>query len=202
MVANGAARWSGFRDRLGHHPLDGFHQGLVVAMLYHERSQLAVKFTEQQEVAVAHFVKDCNGVSLTVVGLALGLDGAHIGDVATVTNDHVIQIVADILDEAVIANGHIAQRGIVDAAVLHEAVGDLHCAAAVTQAGPAVELHTMAAAGVKVGRHHDIIPVLRPAVFFLQGFDLLVSEMEVFFHIFFSVLDLNCGVLIFYERQR
>ena len=58
-----------------------------------------------------------------------------------------------VLDEAVVADGHIAQCGVVDAAVFHEAVGDFHGPPPVAQASPAIELHAMAAAGVEVICH-------------------------------------------------
>ena len=82
--------------------------------------------------------------------MAQGVDGAHVRNVAPVTNGHVVQVVADVLNEAVVANGHIAQRGIIYATVLHEAVGDFHGPPPVAQASPAIELHAMAAAGVEV----------------------------------------------------
>ena len=57
MVANGGAG----RLVVGHMLLDELretlHEGLVVAMFHHERSQLAVELAEQQQVAVAHLVE-------------------------------------------------------------------------------------------------------------------------------------------------
>ena len=183
VVTDGAATGAGFLDRLRHHALDGIHHGLVVAMLDHKRRQLAVEVSQQQQVAVAHLVEHGDGVALAVVGIANGVDGAHIRDIAPVTDGHIIQIVTDILDEAVVSDGHIAQRGVVDAAVLHKAVSDFHCSAAVTQSRPSVELHTMAAARVIIGRYLDVFPVLCPTVILFQGFDLLVCQLEVFFHV-------------------
>ena len=183
MVADGAALWTGIGHGLSDHALDGTHHGFVITMLDHEGRQLAIEFTEQQQVAVAHLVEDCDGVALAIVGLALGVDGAHVGDVAPVTDGHVIQVITDILDQAVVADSHVAQRSVIDAAILYKAVGNFHGAAAISQARPAVELHTVATAGIKVSSHHDIVPVLCPTIFFLQGLDLLFGQMEVFFHV-------------------
>ena len=65
-------------------------------------------------------------MSLAVIGMALGIDGAHIGDVAAV------------------ADGDVAQRRVIDAAVLDKAFGDFDGAVSTAQACRSVKLHSMA----------------------------------------------------------
>ena len=183
MVADGAARGTGVGYRLLHHALESSHHGLVITVLDHERRQLAVQFTQQQQVTIAHLVEDGDGVALAIIRLAVSVDSAHVGDIAAVADGHVVQVVADILDQAVVADSHVAQRGIVDAAVLHKAFGNLYCSASVTQTRPAIKLHSVTTARIKIGRHLNFIPVLCPTVIPFQGFDLLVGQLEVFFHV-------------------
>ena len=189
MVADGAALGARLLNSMCHHAPDGVHHGLVVTVLHHQGSKLAVQVAEQQQVAVTHLVEYRDGVALAIVGVTLRVDGAHIGDIAAVTNCHVVQVVADILNQAVVADGHVAQRGIVDAAVFHKAVGDFDSAFATAQACPAVELHTMAALDIKLISYSYFVPVLSPAVVLLQRFNLLLSQLEVFFHIHVVALD-------------
>ena len=183
MVADGAALGTGFLDRLSYHSFDGFHHRLVVAMLDHERCKLAVEFAEQHQIAVSHLVKDSNGVSLTIIGVALGVDGAHIRNIASVTDGDVVHVVADVLDEASVTDGDIAQCRVIDATILDKPFSNLDCTFAVAQSCPTVELNTMTATGVKVVSYQDVVPVLCPAIFFLQGLDFLLGQVSVFFHV-------------------
>lgn len=114
-------------------------------MLDHEGRELAVQLIEQQQVAIAHLVEHGDGVSLSVIGLADGVDGADVRDVASVANGHIVEVVADVLDETSVADGNIAQRGVIDTAVLDKTVGHLDGALAIAQFYPSVKLHAMTA---------------------------------------------------------
>ena len=151
-------------------------------MLDHEGGELAVQLVEQQQVAVPHLVKHCYSVSLTVIGFAHGVDGADIGNVAPVTDVDSIQVVADVLNQASVTDGHVAQRGIIDATVLDKALSNLDSAFAAAQTCPTIELHAMAALGVKVISYLYLVPILSPTVVSFQGIDLLVCKVSVFFH--------------------
>ena len=76
-------------------------------MLDHEGRQLAIEFVQQQQVAITHLVEHSNCVPLAIVRFSHGVNGAHVRDIATITDGHIIQVVADILNQAVITDGHI-----------------------------------------------------------------------------------------------
>ena len=113
-------------------------------MLDHESRELAIELAEHHQVAFAHLIEHGNGVPLCVIGLAMGLDGAHVRHIASVADAHVMKVVADVFDKTTVADGHIAQCGIVDAAVFHEALSDLNGPLAIAQTDPAVKLDTVA----------------------------------------------------------
>ena len=84
-------------------------------MLHHEGGQLAVQPAEKDEVSVAHFVEHGDEVTFAVGGAFGGLHRADIRDVAVVTNRIVVDKVAHILNQAVVAHRYVSKRGVVDA---------------------------------------------------------------------------------------
>ena len=143
--------------------MKGVAQGLVVLVLHHEGGQLRVEFTEQGDVAVAHLVEHGDGGAGAVGGSLGGLDGGDVGDVAVVADGVVVDEVAHLLDEAVVTHADVAQRGIVDAGVLHEALAHLYLLLEGAQLYVAVEDDPMEVVGTEVLCHLHPRPVFGPA---------------------------------------
>ena len=84
-------------------------------MLHHKGCHLTGQATEENQIAVAHLVEDRDEVALSVRGAVCGFHGTYIGDDAVVTNDIIIYKSRYVLYKAVVADGHVSQRGVVDA---------------------------------------------------------------------------------------
>ena len=96
-------------------------QLLVPEILHHEGSQLRVEVAEEDDVAVAHLVEDTHQMTFSVGGSFGSLYRRDVRDVALVAYGVVVDEVAHLLDEAVVANGDVTQRGVVDARMFGEA---------------------------------------------------------------------------------
>ncbi len=78
-------------------------------------------------------------------------------------------------DEAVVADGHIAQYGILDARMLHKALGDLDVQLEDTKLHFAVELHAPHPYRHEVVGYGHIAPVLSPTAVVLQLYDFVIG---------------------------
>ena len=141
-------------------------------MFHHQCCQLAVQFTEEDEVAVSGLVEHGNEPSLSVGGFLARVDGAHVGDIASVADVHVIDKVANVLNQASIANGHIAQCGIVNATILDKTVTHFYSSLAASQPCLSIENHAVASVGIEAFTHSNLHPVLSQASIGSQDFNL------------------------------
>ena len=141
-------------------------------MLHHESSQLTVQLTEDGHIAITHLVEHGDDTTLTEGGIVGCLQCADVRDVTVITDGIVIDIVAYLLNQTVVAHRHIPQRGIVDTGVLHKALGHLHHLLEGTEADITIEYHTMEIIGTEPLCHHHSLPVLCPADIILQDLNL------------------------------
>ena len=88
---------------------------LVGEVLHHEGGELTVEVGEEDDVSFAHLIEHAHQVPLAVGGSLGGLQGRDVGDIAIVTDGIVVDEIADVLDETVVTDGHVAKCGIVDA---------------------------------------------------------------------------------------
>ena len=102
---------------------------------------------EQHHIAVAHLVEHAHQMALAIGGTLGGLHRTDVGDVAVVANGIVVDEVANLLDEAVVTHGDVAQRGIVDTGALGETLGHLDLLLEYAQPDVAIEDDTMEAVG-------------------------------------------------------
>ena len=107
---------------LSYDAADGFGESLVLLILHHEGCQLRVQSVEYHDVPLADFVENRNNRSLAVGCPRRCFDGADIADVATFPYLIVVDVVPDVLDEAVVSDAHVLEHGIPDAAMLAEVV--------------------------------------------------------------------------------
>ena len=90
-------------------------------MGYHQSSQLTGKAVEENDVTIANFVEHGNHITLAKGGSLGGLNGVYVTDIATVTDGVIVDEIADILYQTVVAHAHVAQGGTLDARVLEKA---------------------------------------------------------------------------------
>ena len=147
----------------------------VVEVLHHEGRQLAVQVAEENDVAVAHFVEYRDEIALAIGGSLGCLHGTDVADVAIVAYRVVIDVVADVFNQTVVANGHVAQCCVVDAGVFEETTAHLDVFLEVTDVDFAVEHHAMHVIGLKILAHVDIRPVFGPTALILKNTDLFVG---------------------------
>ena len=147
----------------------------VVEVLYHEGCQLAVQVAEENDVAVAHFVEYRDEIALAISSALGCLHGTDIADVAVVANRVVVDVVADVFNQTVIANGHVAQGGVVDAAVFEETTAHFDVFLEVTDVNFAVKHHAMHVIGLKIFAHMDVRPVFGPTTLNLKNADLFIG---------------------------
>ena len=118
---------------------DGLHELLVAVVVHHEGGELTGESVEEHDVAIAHLIKYGDEVAFSKSGSLCGLDGVDIADVALVAYGIVVDEVADILDEAVVADGDVTQSGALDAAVLDKAFADFYLFSESTDAHLSIE---------------------------------------------------------------
>ena len=151
-------------------------------MLDHEGGELGVEVAEEDDVTVAHLVQDADQMAFAVGGALGGLHRTDVRDVAVVADGIVVDEVANLFYEAVVAHGDVAQGGIVDAGMLGEAFGDLDLLLKYTQAAMAIEQHTVEAIGREVLGYLYIFPILSPTAIALEHLDFLSSQLSVISH--------------------
>ena len=138
-------------------------------MFHHEGGELAVEVVEENHVAVAHLVQYRDQVALTVARSFRRLHDGDVGDEAVVADGVVVDIVPHLFYQAVIAHGHIAQGGVVDAGMLEEVLGNLDILLAAAQPDVAVEHDPMEELRLEsVFGNLDPVPVFSPAAVLLQ----------------------------------
>ena len=136
---------------------------LVAGVLHHEGSELRVEVVEEHHVAFAHLVEHADEVAFAVGGAFGGLEGADIGDIAVVADFIVVDIVADVLNQTVVANCYVAQCRIVDTTMLEETICYFHVLLGGAQADVAVEHDTVEEVGLEVLVDENGCPILSPA---------------------------------------
>ena len=143
---------------------DGVFERLVAEMLHHEGGKLAIEVVEEDDVAVAHLVEYGDEVALAKGGSLGRLHLRDVGDIAVVADSVVVDVVACLLDEAIVADGDIAERGVVDARVFLEAGAYLDVLLHLAQSDVAIEHHAVVKLRCPAfyGYRHPL-PVLGPA---------------------------------------
>ena len=106
-------------------------------------------------------------MALTIGGTLGGLHRRDIRDVAVVANRIVVDEVADFLNKTVVANGDIAQRGIVDARMLGKACGYLDHLFEDAQTDITIEYYSVEIIGTEVLSHFYSVPIFSPTAVIL-----------------------------------
>ena len=101
---------------------------------------------------------------------------SHSGDVALLADGVAADISADVLDETVVADGHVAERGLSDAAVQVEAFGHFKGLLEYAEPHLSVESHVADIVWPEVLGHEDIPPVGGGASVVLQPFNLFYRQ--------------------------
>ena len=109
-----------------HHLSHSLKERSVAGIFDHEGGQLAVEPPEEDYVARSHLIEHGYHFSLAKGALIGGLHGGEVGDIAVVTYDIVVDVVPDILYQAVVSHLYVPERGIVDARVLVESLAHLY----------------------------------------------------------------------------
>ena len=138
-------------------------------MLHHEGGYLTCESVVEDEVTVAHLVEHRDEVALAIGCSLGGLHGAHIGDKAVVAYHIVVDIARDVLNEAVVADGDIAQRCVVHSRMLEESLAHLHTLVKMSEAYVAIEHHAVEIIWCEVFAYFNALPVFRPTAVSLKG---------------------------------
>ena len=156
--------------------LNRIHKQLVVTILHHQSSQLTRQTVEQHHVAVAHLVEHRDDVPLSE-GCALSrLHRVHIRDITLISDGIVIDEVTDVLNQAVVADNHIAKRGIPDARMLHKTLTHLKVFLKHTQPDITIERDIFQRFSAEPLSHQDLIPVLSLTASSLKNANLLKRQ--------------------------
>ena len=137
---------------------------------------------EQDDVAVTHLVEHADQMTFAKGSTLGGLHRRDIGNIAVITNGVVVNEIAYLLYQTIIANGDVAQRGVVDSWVLGKALGNLHLLFELTQADVAIEYHTVETIRSEGLVNHHTVPTFRPAAIVVEYGNFLLCQMSVFSH--------------------
>lgn len=162
-----------------HHAAKRFFHLAVVEVAHHESGKLTVETIEEKDVAITHFIEHGDEVALSIGGTLGSFQRTDVGDVTFFTYGVVVDVIADILDETVVAYFHIAERGVVDARVLIEITGDFHVGFKYAQSHVAIKLHIMQVYGLEVLIYEHIAPVFGPTAIILKERYLLTVQFAV-----------------------
>ena len=130
---------------------------------------------EEHHIAIAHLVEDADQMAFTKGSTLSGLHRRDIRDIAVVANGIVVDEVANLLDETVVAHSDIAQGGIIDTRVFHKAFGHFHLLLEDTQSDVAIEDDTMEVVGRKLLSDLYALPVFSPTAIILEDLYLLAG---------------------------
>ena len=122
---------------------------------------------EEYHIAVAHLVEHANEVTFTKRSAIGSLHSRDVADVTVVADGVVVDKVAYLLDQAVVADGDIAQGGIIDAGMLGEALGNLYLLLEHAETDVTIEYYTMEAIGREILSYKNATPVFCPAAVLL-----------------------------------
>ena len=148
---------------------------MVAVVLDHEGGKLAVQESEHHDVAFAHLVEHRHHVALAEGGALDGLHHTDVGDVAVGSDGVVVDVVAYVLYQTVVADSHIAQGGIAYARVLAEAGAHLNGTLEDAKADVAVEHHVVQIVGREIFAHAHGSPVFSLAAVEFQDINLLFA---------------------------
>ena len=129
---------------------DGIFKGLVMEMFHHESGELAVEIAEEYHVAVAHFIEHGDEVALAVSRPIGGFHRTDVADIAAVTDSIVVDVVADVLYQAVITNADVAQSGVIDARMFQEPPAHFDVLVEVTDTDFTIKHHTVHVIGLEI----------------------------------------------------
>ena len=87
----------------------------ILLILDHECSDLRVQATKEHDISVAVFVQNRDNVALSESGVSGCLDCAYVANQTVVADSAVVDVVANVLDEAVVADDNVSQNCVVDA---------------------------------------------------------------------------------------
>ena len=161
-------------------------------MLHHERGKLAVQSVIEYHVAVANLVEYRYEIALTVGRTFGSLHGAYVRYVAVVAYCVVVYVVADVLYEAVVADGYVAQGGVVYARVLNKTLAHLHAFLKRAELYGAVEHHAVEIVGLEVLCNAYGRPVLGPAAVVLEQPYFLFGKLSVVHKVLLMIIRRRC----------
>ena len=176
VVADGATLGCRPLDVLVDESADAVLDGFVVEVFHHEGSKLAVQVGEEDGIAVARLVQHADQVALSVGSSLGGLHHREVRYEAVVADGIVVDIAADVLDEAVVADDDVAQRGVADARMLVEAARYLDVLLKHTEEHLAIERYVAQMVRVEIVSYVDGCPVFCRTSVIFQDANLFVSQ--------------------------
>jgi hypothetical protein len=134
----------------------------------HESSKLTIQVIEQYQVAITHFIQYRDEIALSIRCSFRGFKRTDIGNIAIVTNRIIVDVIADILYQAVIAHRHVSKRGIVDSRMLYETLANLNTLFEIAKVDVAIKHHSMKEVGLEILRNLHVRPIFRPTTVVFQ----------------------------------
>ena len=161
-------------------------------MSHHECCYLAGQSVIRHHVAFAHLVQHRYNVSLAIGSPLGGLHSADVRDIAVRAYDIVVDVVAYVFYQAVVANGNVTQCGVIHACASHKRFAYLDAFVERAQFYIAIKGYVFYGVGVEIVGHHYALPVFGPAVVIFQLPDFFFVQLSVFhvcvaFYVFFII---------------
>ena len=166
-----------------HHLSHSLKERSVAGIFDHEGGQLAVEPPEEDYVARSHLIEHGYHFPLAKGALIGGLHGGEVGNIAVVTYDIVVDVVPDILYQAVVSHLYVPERGIVDARVLVESLAHLYLSVEGSYGDISVEHNPMHIVRVKPFSYSHTCPVLCLTSVFLQDVYFIPGQKSVVVHV-------------------
>ena len=151
----------------------------VMEMTHHESGQLGTEGRIEHHIALSYLIEHAHEIALSIGGTLGGLYRRDIRDIAVITDIIIVDVVADILDQAVVADGDIAQGSITNAGMLEEAFGYLHIALKHADADIAVQLDILHITGTEIVGYLNRAPVLSPTILVFEESNLLICQISI-----------------------
>ena len=137
---------------------------------------------EQHHITVAHLVEHTHHVALAKGGTLGGLHGRDIRDVAVVAYRIVVDEIAYLLYQTVVAYRDVTQGGVIDARMLGKSFGHLDGLFKQAQTDVAIKYYTMEIIGAEFFSHLNLVPVLSPTAVAFEHANLFLCQLSVISH--------------------
>ena len=160
------------------HPVQGLHELRTVAVHGHHIGDLCGKTVVDQHLAAAGLVQDRDGNAVAEAAGAVRQDQVHILQDRVMADFVIGNIVGYVLDEAVVADGHVVQGCIMHAGMLAQPAREFEFPVELSKTHSAGETHPLDMVHRRGGRQH-VFPMVRFTAGGLQLDDFLLSKIPV-----------------------